>query len=71
MGAIMSALMVYFGSRAGWSTATFAAINVGLAVAWLGFVVGIGKEHWRRSEEGEVALGAEPREPGRLVTRSS
>jgi AAA family ATP:ADP antiporter len=63
MGAIMSALTVYFGSRAGWSIATFAAINVGLACAWLVFVVVVGREHWRRSEEGEAALAAEPRQP--------
>jgi AAA family ATP:ADP antiporter len=60
MGAIMSALTVYFGSRAGLSLATFAAINVGLACAWLAFVVVIGREHWRRSNEGEAALAAEP-----------
>jgi AAA family ATP:ADP antiporter len=60
MGAIASAVMVYFGSRAGWSTATFAAINVVLALAWLGFIVVLGKEHRRRSQEGEVALAGEP-----------
>lgn len=61
IGAIMSAVVVYFGSRAGWSTATFAAINVGLALAWLAFVVLIGREHLRRSGEGEGALAQEPR----------
>jgi AAA family ATP:ADP antiporter len=64
MGAIMSALTVYFGSRAGWSIATFAGINVGLALAWLVFVAVIGREHWRRSEEGAVALAGEPRHEG-------
>lgn len=63
MGAIMSASTVYFGSRAGWSIATFAGINVGLACAWLVFVVVIGREHWRRSEEGEALLATEPRQP--------
>jgi AAA family ATP:ADP antiporter len=63
MGAIMSALTVYFGSRAGWSIATFAGINVGLAFAWLVFIVIIGREHWRRSQEGEAALAREPQEP--------
>jgi AAA family ATP:ADP antiporter len=63
MGAVMSALTVYFGSRAGWSIARFATINVGLACAWLVFVVVIGREHWRRSEEGEAALAAEPHRP--------
>jgi AAA family ATP:ADP antiporter len=60
MGAILSAVVVYFGSRASWSIATFAGINVGLALAWLLFVVVIGREHFRRSEEGEPALAAEP-----------
>jgi len=60
MGAIMSATTVFIGSRAGWSTATFAAINVALAGIWLAFVVMIGREHARRSEEGPEALAAEP-----------
>lgn len=60
MGAIMSAIMVYVGTRAGWSTATFASINVALAVAWLLFAVAIGREHSRRSSEGEARLAAEP-----------
>jgi AAA family ATP:ADP antiporter len=60
MGAIMSATLVFVGSRAGWSTATFATINVGLAAAWLSFVWLIGKEHTRRSGEGAEALAAEP-----------
>lgn len=51
IGAIMSTLMVFLGTRLGWSTATFAAINVGLAVFWLGFVVLIGREHRRRTGE--------------------
>ncbi len=61
IGAIMSALTVFVGSRAGWSTSTFAAINVVLASVWLGFVVLLGKEHARRSEESPEALAAEPR----------
>jgi len=48
VGAILSAVMVYFGSRHDWSNATFAAINVVLAVAWIGFVALIGVEHRRR-----------------------
>jgi AAA family ATP:ADP antiporter len=49
IGAIMSTLMVFIGARLAWGTATFAAINFGLAFAWLGFVVLIGREHRRRS----------------------
>jgi AAA family ATP:ADP antiporter len=48
IGAIMSALFVYMGSRLGWSSSTFAAINVVLALIWLGFVALIGREHRRR-----------------------
>jgi ATP:ADP antiporter, AAA family len=66
MGAISSAVMVYFGSHAGWSTATFAGINVVLALAWLGFVLLIGREHARRDAEGPVALATEPHLPAAL-----
>ncbi len=51
IGAIMSTLVVFVGSRLAWATSTFAAINVGLAIAWLGFVVLIGREHRRRTKE--------------------
>jgi len=74
IGAIMSTIMVFIGTRAGWSTATFAAINVGLAVVWLGFVVLLAREHRRRSADRPAAAvaasaapatppGAEAREP--------
>jgi AAA family ATP:ADP antiporter len=61
VGAIMSALMVWLGSRLEWSTATFATLNVLLALAWLTFVFFIGREHARRSEEDEATLALEPR----------
>jgi AAA family ATP:ADP antiporter len=51
VGAIMSMVMVFTGTRLGWSTTTFVAINVGLAIVWLGFAVLIGREHLRRSGE--------------------
>jgi AAA family ATP:ADP antiporter len=50
IGAIMSTLMVFAGARLGWTTSVFAAINVGLALVWLAFVVMLGREHRRRSE---------------------
>jgi len=62
-GSVMSAVVVYLGSRAGWTTATFATLNVVLAGAWLVFVVLIGKEHARRAAEGDVALALEPQRP--------
>jgi AAA family ATP:ADP antiporter len=49
VGAIFSAVMVAWGKHQGWSTATFATINVGLAAGWIGFVVLIGREHRQRS----------------------
>jgi len=55
IGAIMSMVMVFTGTRLGWSTTTFLAINVGLAVVWLAFAVLIGREHQRRSGEAVVA----------------
>lgn len=61
IGAIMSAMAVYFGTRAGWTTATFATINVVLAGFWLAFVILIGREHARRESEGEAAMALEPR----------
>lgn len=61
LGAVMSATVVYFGSRAGWTTATFATLNAALAGIWLAFVIWIGREHARRSDEGPAALSLEPR----------
>ena len=51
IGAIMSTAMVFAGAWLGWSTPVFAAINVGLALAWLGFVLLIAREHRLRSGE--------------------
>jgi AAA family ATP:ADP antiporter len=60
LGSIMSASMVYVGTRQGWTTSTFATINVVAALAWLGFVYAIGREHARRNEEDEATLAREP-----------
>lgn len=60
LGSIMSATMVYVGSRLDWSISTFATINVLAALAWLGFVFAIGKEHARRSNEAEPPAVPEP-----------
>lgn len=60
MGAIMSGLTVFVGTRLGWSTSTFAAINVGLAAIWIGFVLLIGREHQRRSAQHALDVMAEP-----------
>ena len=42
VGAIMAGLVVFIGSRLGWSLRTFAALNVALAAVWIGFVILIG-----------------------------
>lgn len=55
IGAIMSMLMVFAGARLGWTTTTFVAINVALAVVWLGFAILIGREHRKRSGEPPAA----------------
>ncbi len=49
IGSIMSALFVFYGTKHAWSTTRFAAINVALAAAWIGFAVLIGREHKTRS----------------------
>jgi AAA family ATP:ADP antiporter len=51
IGAIMSTVMVFTGAWLKWSTSVFAAINVGLALAWLCFVLLIAREHRLRSAE--------------------
>lgn len=48
LGAIVSALLVFLGTRLGWSLSTFAGINVVLAFGWLAFALAIGREHQRR-----------------------
>jgi AAA family ATP:ADP antiporter len=48
VGAIMSTLTVFVGARLGWSTRTFAAIDVGLAALWIGFAALVAREHRKR-----------------------
>jgi AAA family ATP:ADP antiporter len=69
-GAIMSTLMVFIGSRLGWSTRTFAIINVGLVIAWLGCVLLVRSEHKRRSALDPAQLANEPRFTGDAPRRS-
>jgi AAA family ATP:ADP antiporter len=73
-GAVMSAAVVWFGTRAGLSLAGFAAINVGLSVVWIGVVIAIGREHGRRSREDPKRLAAEPgdlRTPRQLANEAT
>jgi AAA family ATP:ADP antiporter len=64
LGAIMSSVMVFVGTRLGWSTRVFAAINVGLAVGWLAFVALVGREHRRRSDAKPSRARAEAQPAG-------
>jgi AAA family ATP:ADP antiporter len=54
LGAIVSAVMVFVGTRNGWPTRTFAIVNVALAIGWTVFVLLIGREHKRRVAEHEA-----------------
>jgi ATP:ADP antiporter, AAA family len=59
VGAIVSGVVVFIGSRLGWSLRTFAALNVVLAAVWIAFVILIGREHRRRSVERARAVVVE------------
>jgi ATP:ADP antiporter, AAA family len=60
LGAIMSAVVVWFGTRFGMPMAAFAVLNVVLTAAWIAFAIAIGKEHRRRAAEGEERIAEEP-----------
>lgn len=60
LGDVLSACVVWLGSLIAMSTQAFAALNLGLTTAWLCVVVILGREHNRRSEEGEALVLAEP-----------
>jgi AAA family ATP:ADP antiporter len=64
LGAIMSALFAFVGSRSGWSITTFAAINVVLSVIWIAFVFAVAREHRRRSRlDDHAPVGDEAHAP--------
>jgi AAA family ATP:ADP antiporter len=60
IGAIMATVTVFVGTSLAWSTTVFAVINVGLGLAWLGFVLLIRTEHRRRSTEELDEIATEP-----------
>ena len=51
---------MFVGTRMGWPTELFAAIDAGLACMWFGFVVAIGMERKRRSAANETRPDASP-----------
>lgn len=63
LGSIAAAVMVFFGTRAGMSLRAFAVLNAVLTVVWVAFVIAIGKEHRRRSAEGDERVAEEPFAP--------
>jgi ATP/ADP translocase len=48
-GDVLSAALVWAGTRMGMPTVAFAGTNIALIAVWLGVVVAIGREHRRRS----------------------
>ena len=63
VGAILSASVVWISGRIGLPLAGFAALNALLTAVWIVVVLAIGKEHLRRSGEGEERVAAEPAIP--------
>ena len=57
-GDVLSAIVVYVGSKLLLPTPVFAAINLALIAVWLFVVVLVGREHRRRSEELEKESSA-------------
>jgi AAA family ATP:ADP antiporter len=68
IGSVFSALVVFVGTRYGWSTARFATLDAVLVVGWLAFVVAIGREHLRRSNQGAELIATEPHLPAAPAT---
>jgi AAA family ATP:ADP antiporter len=50
VGAILSAATVFVGKHFAWPLWAFAAIDVVLALIWIGFAFAIGREHLRRTK---------------------
>jgi ATP:ADP antiporter, AAA family len=66
LGDVLSACVVWLGTRLALSTPVFAGINLALIVVWLGVVVVVGREHRRRS--GELNQHADNRLGGSVVS---
>jgi AAA family ATP:ADP antiporter len=69
VGAILSTVMVAIGSLLDWSTRTFAAINIGLAAAWIGLAVLVAREHRRRGREATAASAGPRTRPSSTAPR--
>jgi AAA family ATP:ADP antiporter len=68
-GDVFSAVLVFAAAQLQLPTQSFALLNLGLIVCWLLVVVGLGREHQRRSRELGLAVDGEPlAEPARSAT---
>jgi AAA family ATP:ADP antiporter len=59
MGDVFSAFLVYSAGVLHLPSRTFALVNLGLVVCWLLVVVGLGREHARRSAEVQTNVTAD------------
>jgi AAA family ATP:ADP antiporter len=61
MGDVLSAVVVFVGSSMQLSPKYFAGINAGLALMWLGVLIGVAQEHRKRTTvEKAIPAGAAP-----------
>lgn len=60
VGDVFSAIMVYVGTLLALPTKAFAILNVVLIGVWILVIVFIGREHARRSAEGQALVDQEP-----------
>jgi AAA family ATP:ADP antiporter len=67
-GDVLSAVVVYVGSKLLLPTQVFAAVNLVLILVWLFVVVLVGREHRRRSEELEKESAEHPPELSAAAT---
>jgi AAA family ATP:ADP antiporter len=67
LGDVLSAGVVWLGSRMVLGTPVFATINLALIVVWLGVVMAVGREHQRRSGDMDRQTAHRPGELGPAV----
>jgi AAA family ATP:ADP antiporter len=67
-GDVLSAGVVYVGTKLALPTQVFAAINLVLVLIWIFVVVLVGREHRRRSEELEKDGAAAPAQVSSATT---
>jgi AAA family ATP:ADP antiporter len=64
IGDVIQAGVVYLGLNVlGWSALTFAALNLVLALAWIGLAIAIGREFGRKAQENVFNVAPEASRP--------